>query len=89
MTTQEQNSVINESAKRILLSIVDNKTFIELGVSFNNVKTERELVINRLNWWLDNMEPEMKTEAPLSTSLISNQVMKLYDFYSNKTNATE
>lgn len=41
--------------------------------------TVRELVLKRLNWWCANMEGDIREEAPMYSSLLRTEVMRIFD----------
>lgn len=75
---------IEKYAHNICLKLVDNKFFDEQGVVFEGIKTQRELLIKRLNWWINNMEGDIKNEAPMTATLLGQSVMKFFDAQNEK-----
>ena len=75
---------IEKYAMGILQQLSDNKIFNDLEVKFENVKTDRELVVKRLHWWMKNMEGDIMAEAPMTCITISQQVMRFYDLLTDK-----
>lgn len=70
---------IEKYAQSICLKLIDNKLFNELNVSFEGVKTQRELLVKRLNWWMNNMEGEITSEAPMTATMLGKAVMAIFD----------
>lgn len=75
---------IQKYAHKICLKLVDNKFFDEQGVLFEGVKSQRELLLKRLQWWLTNMDGDIMQEAPMTATLIGKAVMDFFDKQAEK-----
>lgn len=70
---------IEKYAHSICLNLVDNSFFENQGVVFDGIKTQRELLVKRLGWWMKNMEGDILSEAPMTATMIGNVVMEFFD----------
>ena len=70
---------IEKYAHSICLKLVDNNFFDEQGIVMKGIKTQRELLIKRLGWWMTNMEGDIINEAPMTATLIGKHVMAFFD----------
>lgn len=71
---------ISEDAKAIARVCCQNDWWTKNKVAFPEVKTERELLIRRLAYWLEHMEGDIKYEAPLTASIIHREAILFFDW---------
>ena len=72
--------VISQDAKAIALVCCQDDWWIKNKVAFTGVKTDRDLLIKRLSYWLEHMEGDINHEAPLTASIIRSEAISYFDW---------
>lgn len=90
----DENGKINTQkmshAESIALKICDNTWWHHLDTLLpkkvgDGCSTERELCIKRLNYWINNYEGDITSEAPMYATMLGQDVMKIIDKAINST----
>lgn len=71
---------ISEDAKGIALVCLKNEWWTKSKIAFPGIKSDRELLIKRLAYWIEHMEGDIKFEAPLTAYYIRREAVMYFDW---------